>query len=128
MVKKIGVLIVSALFLANLYGCVAVVAGTAGGAGTATWLSGKLVQNVDAPFEKSLQAAKEALKSLDLKITKETVEGNNAQLRSEYTDGKPIWVDVHRLTPKASSIEVRVGLLGDKEAAQKILDRIHANL
>ena len=45
--KKIFIWSGGALLVLGLCGCVAVLAGAAGGAGTAAWLSGKLVQQVD---------------------------------------------------------------------------------
>ncbi len=125
MFKKILVVISSGLLLMNIYGCVALLAGAAGGAGTAVWLSGKLTQEVNAPFERTVKAAKSALKSLKLEATKETAGQNVAQIMGKYSDGKTIWIDIHRVTEASSKIEVRVGAVSsDKEAADKILKRI----
>ena len=125
MVKRLFVLVVAGLFLINMSGCVALLAGAAGGAGTATWLSGKLTQEVNASFDKTIKAAKSALKSLKLGVTKETTEKNVAQIMSKYTDGKTIWIDIRPITASSSKVEVRVGAVSaDKEAADKILKKI----
>lgn len=125
MIKRMVGFIVAIMFLANVYGCVAVLAGAAGGAGTSAWLSGKLSQQVNAPFDKTIKATRSALHSMKLEITKETVEKDVAQIMSKYTDGKTIWIDVHRITETSSKIDVRVGAVnGDKEASDKILKRI----
>ncbi|MEW6008250.1 MAG: DUF3568 family protein [Candidatus Omnitrophota bacterium] len=128
MAKKIISFIFCALLLVNMCGCVALLAGAAGGAGTATWLSGKLSQEVNASFEKSLKASRTALKSLKMDIEKDTVKDNVAQLISTYTDGRTTWVDIHRVSQSISKIEVRVGMKGDKEVARKILDKIIKSL
>jgi len=113
------------LLLMNAYGCIALLAGAAGGAGTTVWLSEKLTQEVNVPFDRAVKAAKVALRSLKLEVTKETIEQNVAQIMSKYSDGKTIWIDIHRITNSSSRIEVRVGAIsGDKEAADKILKRI----
>lgn len=129
---KILVFIFAGILMLNISGCAAVLigaAGTAGGAGTALWLSEKLTQEVDAPFERAVKAAKSALKSLRLAVAKETIEQNSAQIISRYADGKTIWIDVHRLTDSSSKIEVRVGAVSsNKEAAAKILKRINRYL
>jgi hypothetical protein len=78
MVRKTAKLITVILLLINTYGCVALLAGTAGGTGTAVWLSGKLSQQVDAPYSKTIDAVNAALKSLRLEITKETIGKNIA--------------------------------------------------
>lgn len=123
--KKILVLILASFLLMNVCGCVAILAGTAGSVGTAAWLSGKLTQDVDASFERTQKAAKSALESLKLTVEKETIEKNSGQIISKYSDGKNIWIDIHRLTPKRSKVEIRVGVVSpDKEAADKILKTI----
>ena len=125
MLRMIMNFIFAIFILLNLSGCVAVLAGAAGGAGTAVWLSEKLTQEVNSPFERTIQAVKFALKSLRLEVTKETVEQDIAQIMSKYTDGKTIWIDVRRITEHSSKVEVRVGAINsDKEAADKILKRV----
>lgn len=116
--------ILSIFLLTSLCGCIALLAGAAGGAGTAAWLQGKLTQEVHSPYERAIDAAKSALKSLRLELLKETRDQNVAQLKSAYTDGKEIWVDIRRITDNSSKIEVRVGVMSDKAAADKILKRI----
>ncbi|MDO8663188.1 MAG: DUF3568 family protein [Candidatus Omnitrophota bacterium] len=129
MLRKSLVVIVSGLLLVNIYGCFALLAGGAAGAGTAVWLSEKLTQQVNAPFERTVSASKSALASLRLEVTKETIEDGNAQIMSKYTDGKTIWIDIHRVTLSSSKIEVRVGAMGgDKAAAEKILKEITRRL
>lgn len=124
MFKRVAVFIFSIILLVNLCGCVALVAGVAGGAGTVTWLSGKLTQEVNADLQGTLRATRSAFKSLGLVITKETVKDNVAQVTGDYTDGRAIWVDMHRISRSSTKIEVRVGALGDKQAASEILEKI----
>lgn len=129
MFKKIGILFFSGLFLLNICGCVAVIAGAAGGAGTSVWLSGKLSQEVNASFDKTIRATRSALTSMKLDVSKETVEKDIAQVMSKYTDGKTIWIDIRRITGRSSRVDVRVGAVnGDKEASDDILKRIQKYL
>jgi len=125
MLKKIGVAIFVGFLLFNMYGCFLLLAGAAGGTGTAAWLSGKLTQEVNASNDTAIRAAKSALRSLKLELTKETREEAVAQIMSKYTDGRTIWIDIHKITVNTSKIEVRVGGMGsDKAAASKIMKRI----
>lgn len=128
MLKGITILVSAALLLVNICGCVALLAGAAGGAGTAAWLSGKLSQEVNASLDKVVKASKSALKSLKLDVTKEATKDNVAQFVGNYTDGRVFWVDIHRVSDSVSRVEVRVGAAGDKAAARKILDKIKRNL
>jgi DNA polymerase III delta prime subunit len=109
-------------------GCALLLAGAVGGAGTAVWLSDKLTQAVNAPFDKTVLAVKSALAELDLHIIREIQKDDVAQVISEYYAGQKVWVDIHKMTKRSSRVEVRVGLTGDEEAARKILDQILAFL
>lgn len=129
MFKKAAVFSFLLFLLLNSYGCFAVLTGAAAGGGTAVWLSGKLTQEFNAPYDRTIKAAESALKSLRLEITKETKETDVAQLRSKYTDGKDIWIDIRRVTDYSTKVEVRVGALSsDKAVSDKILKRIQMYL
>ncbi|MDD5254446.1 MAG: DUF3568 family protein [Candidatus Omnitrophica bacterium] len=129
MFKKTGIFVLTGLLLMNIYGCLAIFAGAAAGAGTAVWLSGKLTQQFDASYERTIDAADSALRSLKLGVIKESKEANVTQLRSEYSDGKNIWIDIRKVTETATKVEVRVGAVShDKAASEKILKRIQAHL
>jgi hypothetical protein len=126
--KRLLTLIISGCLLMNLYGCVALLAGAAGGAGTAAWLSGKLVQTVNAPYDKTVAAVKSALASMNLELTKETADKDVDQIRSLYTDGRKIWIDVHSINATSSKIEIRVGARGDKDASDLLFKKISSYL
>jgi len=128
MFKKLTVLLVAVLLLANMSGCFALLVGAAGGAGTAGWLSGKLTQELNASFDKTIKATTSALDSLKLKITKTTTKDEVSQVISKYYDDRTIWIDIHKVSEKISRIEIRVGATGDHEASRKILDKIEKYL
>lgn len=133
MFKKLAVLISSVILLANLCGCVALIAGgAAGGVGTAVWLSGKLVQYVDMPLEQARKSSQDYLQSRNLKISiKETIVGNKdvAQIRSRESSGERIRIDIYKITEASSRIEIRVGtLFSNKEAAARIMKGITERL
>ena len=123
MVKKILATTLLVLISVNTSGCALLLAGAAAG-GTGLWLNGKLIHEVNVPFDKSIQAAKSALRSLKLEVTKETKADNVAQIKSTYTDGKTIWIDIHKVSETASRIEVRVGMISDEDASRIILNKI----
>ena len=129
MFKKISLFVTLTFLLLNIYGCVALLAGAAGGVGTSVWLSGKLTQEFNAPYERTIKAAKSALGSFKLDITKESTEESVTQLKSRYSDGKEIWIDIRKVTETSSKVEVRVGAVNpDKNAATTILKRIQRYL
>ncbi len=124
MVKKMEGIFLCIILVLNLSGCVLLFGAAAGGAGTAFWLSGKLSDEVNASYERTIVAAKKAVESLDMNVDKETKSDEVTQIRSEYADGREVWIDVRPLTQKSSKIDIRVGIKGDKAASAKILERI----
>jgi ribosomal protein L21E len=128
MLKKIFVFITLIGLSISLCGCVVLLAGAVGGAGTAVWLSGKLVQEFNVPSDRAIRATHNALEELKLPITKETTTNDVTQIMSKYSDGKTIWIDIKSTTQAACRIEIRVGATGTKEAEQKILTKISAFL
>lgn len=129
MFKKILTWFFLGVLLLNMYGCFALFVGAAAGTGTAVWLSGKLTQEFNASNERTINAAKKALRSLKLVITKEEKEINIARLRSKYTDGREVWIDIRKVTENSTKVEVRVGAVSpDKAAADKILKKMQRYL
>jgi hypothetical protein len=124
--KNTIVIIVLILFSFSTCGCVPllVAGGIAGGVGTQAWISGKLVQDLNAPFEKTIQAAESALGALNLGIASKIKKIRVAQIKSKYINGETIWIDIHRITQSVSRVAVRVGAVSDQEAAVEILGKI----
>ncbi len=126
--KNIALLVCLSFFALHLTGCAAMVGAVAGGAGTSFWLSGKLSDEVNTPYERTIAATKKALSSLKMDIEKETRTDEVTQIISKHSDGSKVWIDIRPLTEKSSKIEVRVGIKGDKAASEMILERIKKNL
>ncbi len=124
MIKRIFLFTALTIFSLATCGCVALLAGAAGGAGTAYWLSEKLTQDVNVSYTRVIQAVHNALDSLNLKINKETTSATVTQIISKYNTGEKIWIDIKPTTQAASRISVRVGIKGNKEAERKIMDKI----
>lgn len=115
--------------LLNLYGCAVLIAGAAGGAGTAFWLTGKLTEEVGAPIDKAMEATESAMNSLGLNVVKQTIKDDTAQFIGKYTDERTIWVDLHRISDTVTRVEVRVGAFKrNKAAAKEILNEINIHL
>ena len=129
MVKRFPAFVLAGLFLCSVYGCAAIAVGVAGGAGTAVWLSGKLTQVYNVPYEKAVDASKRALGSLRLEVAKEIAQAEVTQIRSKYSDGRELRIDIKKVTDYSSKVEVRVGgVKADKAAAAKILKKIEGYL
>jgi len=128
MFKKIINLCLCLAIIVSLSGCVLLFGAAAGGAGTAFWLSGKLSSEMNASYDQTVGAAKKALGSLKMTLAKEVRSEKVTQLKSEYADGREVWIDVRPLSDKMTKVEVRVGARGDKEASSKIIKQIEKYL
>jgi hypothetical protein len=131
LLRNILIFCLAALILVNICGCVALFAGgVVGGAGTAVWLSGKLVQEVNVPLERATRAAEDALKSSGSLVLSKVYNGKDVvQIRGRDSEGEKIWVDVHVVTSLSSQIQVRVGsVFSDKAKASRILSAINSYL
>ena len=112
------------MFSLSTTGCFLLLAGAAGGAGTAMWFSGKMMQEAKVSRQKAVTASERGLRSLGYPLTQKTIADKVTQIKAEHSDGRTIWVDVHGVQPKLSRIEVRVGVASDKEAARELMNAI----
>jgi len=128
MYKKMAVFVTVVYALFTLCGCAAVLVAGASGAGTAFWLSGKLSETLDTPFDRAIKATKAAMKSLKLEITKDTQKATVAQIIGKYTDEATIWIDIRPITKSSTRVDVRVGVRGNNAASTKILEEIKRHL
>lgn len=116
------------LLMSTASGCVALVAGAAGGAAGVTYAKGKLTDRVDAPIAQVHAATIMALEGRGLQIHNDELHGASAKVRSETADDKRIWIDIESITPNSSKITIRVGARGNHPRQVTILDAIKANL
>ena len=127
--KTVLLPVIAVILVMNLSGCFLFVAGAAGGAGTAVWLSGKLTQEFHNPYPDTISATRSAIKSLNLPENKETQEENMTQIKSTFTDGREIWIDIRKVSDNSTRVDVRVGAVNpDKEADSMILKKIQSYL
>ena len=109
-------------------GCIWFLAGAAAGAGAVVWVSGKLKKKYDVPVGRASAAASGAVKGLGFRVESDVHDASCARIKAQRADGKPVWVDVDRVTDTTSEVTVRVGAMGDKEAAMQVMDAIDARL
>lgn len=129
--KKYGILLLLVLWAMPLMsGCAVVLFGAGAGAGVAgaTYVMGKLEDEVNAPVPKVRRTTVAALKALELPVNKERGDKLAAELESETADQKKIWISITSLTSSRSKIVIRVGLLGDEARSRQILKAIHTRL
>jgi len=131
MVRKIGLFLILVMCSLNFSGCIFLLAGGAvvvGGVGTAKWLSDKLVEEVNASYDRATQGARDGLNDLKLDITKVTTTDAVTEINCKYSDGRSVWVNIYHVSSNVSRLEVRVGVWGGQSEARQVLDGILEHL
>ncbi len=129
--EKYGIMVLFVWWAMPLMsGCAVLLLGAGAGAGVAgaTYVMGKLEDEVNAPVSKVQRATVAALKGLELPVDKERGDKLAAELESETADQKKIWISITSLTSSRSKIVIRVGLMGDEIRSRQILQGIHSRL
>jgi hypothetical protein len=116
------------LIMASGSGCVALAVGAAGGAAGTAYVMGKLTEELDVPVHRTHEAVVAAFHDLDLAILENKADKLTAHVEGEFTDGKPVWVDIEELPEEKSKVTIRVGLVGDDSRARRILDAMRRHL
>lgn len=111
----------------TLYGCAAVVAGGAGVAATYNYFEGKLTVTRNANIDQAYNASVKACTHLGLTIEKKSKNLSEASISGKDGD-RPYWIWITAENAVRSSISVRVGLIGDQMASERIQNTIHQYL
>lgn len=128
MKQKLGALMVIVSLAMGCSGCVALLVGAAAGAGGVAYVQGGLEKNVDHSVAQAYKASLAALKSLDMFVTSKEQDPHSAKIKAEASDGKSVTIDIESLTERSSKIKIRVGIMGDQERSQIILNAIQRRL
>ncbi len=123
MFRKLLMMIVLLVAVANFSGCIFLAAGAAG-AGTAKWLSDKVTQEINVPIIKVAKSTKAALGDMSIVVYKETDAPDVIQILAKDPAGKQVWVDLRPIDGNGTRIDVRVGYLSGKSNAGEILESI----
>ena len=127
MFKKVQPMICAVLLISLVLttsGCFPLLVGAAAGAGGYAFVRGALVKQFDVSATDLHQAVVKAIKSLDLDIKYDKGDRLSAKVRSEFSDGKDVKVDVVAITEETSQVKIRVGVVGDKLRSEMILSAI----
>ena len=113
--------------LVMTYGCPAILAGATAGAGAYTYVKGDLKRTYQAPFDKTIEASLDALKSLRIKITEEpSGDAIKSIIRAERSDGTPIVMALTMTTINVTEVSIRSGRTGFFD--KNVSELIHANI
>ncbi|MGA8181899.1 MAG: DUF3568 family protein [Desulfobacterales bacterium] len=120
---RYGAMFVCLLFFV-LAGCVAVVAGGAAGGATYVFTKGWVARDYNVGIDRAYTAGLEAAKNLGMSVVEKSKKIASAEIKIEK-GGKDYWIKMEETSKKRTTISVRAGIMGDKEASQKIHEEIN---
>lgn len=113
--------------LAGLGGCAAVAAGAMAGGGTYAYVTGWGTATYNVDLDRAYDAALDACDDLDLVVQKQERHLSDAEITAKDGDST-VWIDLDSEGVRVTKIAVRVGVMGDKVASERIHDRIARQL
>lgn len=122
--QKYSLSVLCVFSLMTMIGCVPLIIGAAAGAGSMIYIKGSLVRNVDHTVARVNKASVAALKDLGLFVMSDELNKRSSVIKAEYEDGKSVSVFIDALTERSSKITIRIGVFGDQDRSQGILNVI----
>lgn len=119
-------LVVVAVLGLILQGCGALIglgAGAAAGIAGEKYVSGHLETTYPVGLNESMTAVQSAMKKSQMEVTDTRMDSTRAQVRgTRMSDGATVTVSLVPLSPTSTKGDIRVGTLGDENAA-RVLNR-----
>jgi len=121
--KNLVILICSLSFL---YGCVLAWIGVGAGVGIGAYkyIEGRLEREYPLSYSRAWDATNSALRNLQISISDSTKGETKGKIDSVRKDGKKVLVSLIYRGQGVTTISVRVGVLGDRSAAEQVHNEI----
>jgi Protein of unknown function (DUF3568) len=116
-----GMLVCLVLFA--LYGCAAVIAGGAAGGATYVYTKGWVARDYNAGIDRAYKAGLEAANNLGMTVVEKSKKIASADIKMKK-GGKDYWIKMEETSKRRTTISIRSGIVGDKEASRKIHEEI----
>lgn len=123
----LGFGVIGCLCAGVLSGCVPVLVGGAAGYNVA-YVAGELQATEDMPIQETFQATQDAVQDLGLVITDRDKDELSAVVIARGAEDKKVKVQLERVTDNSTMLKIRVGIIGDQNFSNAVLDRIESRL
>lgn len=120
--------VVLILSLSLLSGCVLAWMGVGAGLGVGTYryLEGAVEGDYRLAYDAAWDVTNKVLADNNISITESTNDGGRGKIQAVRKDGKSITIRVQYKLQDVTTINIRVGIIGDIESAEKLHSQIHA--
>jgi hypothetical protein len=112
---KLGAVLVA---LAMAAGCVPMVllgVGGAAGVGTYKWIEGTMEKDYPRPMQETYNAALEAAKRLNLKVTSTNYSPSESRIDAVTQDGTQVKVQLVARPNEITTVKIRFGMMGNAD-------------
>jgi hypothetical protein len=114
--------------LALLIGCAAAVIGGAAGAGAVLYSKGELKSTENAPLEQVMNAAEEAMNSMNFNVISKDHDALKGKLLAKRENGDNIDIKLEQKPNNLTEMKIRVGAFGNEDQARLIQEKIRQKL
>lgn len=115
--------------VASLCGCGgSFVVGAAATAGGVVYHRGALREDLDVSLDKVWDASLRAVKDMKLTVREKTKDGLAGMIEAERADGRDVKIVVKALPGKRTGVAIRIGVVGDRDGSEIILEAIKDRL
>ncbi|HUH45729.1 MAG TPA: DUF3568 family protein [Arenibacter sp.] len=121
--KKINGLILSLFVCFQLCGCGALIAGGAAAGATYVYTAGWVEKNYTANVDKVYKASLIAAEKMGMVIETKTISVVSAEIKAVKGD-KEYWFKMEEKSQNLTTLSIREGVMGNKEASQAIHKKI----
>ena len=125
--RRIALIVLLAGAAVSLSGCVVAAVG-AGVVGTVAYVTGDLEAVEARKLDEVHDATLEAMKALDLHVTKQTKDALSAVIVARDAQDKKITVKLNATGSEVTELSIRVGAFGNEEKSRLIYKEIRRNL
>jgi hypothetical protein len=91
-------------------------------------MTGALEKEYPVEYEKLVRATEESLKDLKIRAVETRKDKLGGTITGSRSDGTSVKITLVPTEPEKTTLKVRVGVLGDREASEKIMIKINEEL
>ena len=112
------------LMLFDFYGCAAVIAGSAAGGATYVYTNGWVARDYNVGIDQAYKAGLLAAKNMGMTVIEKSKQVSSANIKLKKGN-EDYWIKIEETAKKHTTILIRAGIMGNKEASQKIHEEIN---
>jgi hypothetical protein len=112
---KLGAVLLALTMAAGCWPMVLLGVGGAAGVGTYKWVEGTMEKDYPRPMQETYNAALEAAKRLNLKVTSTNYSPSQSKIEAMTQDGTKVNVDLIARPNEITTVKIRFGLMGNQE-------------